>query len=157
MKKFPLQPLVELRAHAVDERGAALRERLAQVDQAALARARAEQREREHDAACRDVETGEATRLAEGAATAHDFALLGHYRVGARAAADQLKQQSAVVQQKLSRAEAERAEAEQALVAARADHRLVEDQRQRFAAELRAVAFAEADEEALEVWSNRRA
>lgn len=156
MKKSPRKPLVELRAHTVDERGEALRERVVQVQNATKARAQAEQRERDHDAARRDVEAGEAARVTDGAATAHDFTLLGQYQVGARAAADQLKQQSTAVQQKLNRAEAEQALAEQALVEARAEHRVVEKQQARFEADARAVALAEADEEALEVWGHRR-
>lgn len=156
MKKFPLQPLVALRAHAVDERGEVLRERVVQVQKATRARARAEQRERDHDAARCVVEASEAARVADGRATAQDFALLGQYQIGARAVADQLKQQSAAVQQKLSRAEAEQAEAERALVETRAEHRVVEKQQLRFEANVRAASLAEADEEALEVWGNRR-
>jgi hypothetical protein len=156
VKTFPLDPLVKLRAHTVDERGEALRERIGQVQQAQRARAVAEQREREHDAVRRDIETLERARLSGGDATIEDFLLLAQYQVGAETAAANLRQQSSAVQQRLERAERGQAEAEQALTEARAEQRVVDNHKARFVAVERSAAEAAAEEEALEVWGSRR-
>ncbi len=156
VKKFPLDPLVRLRAHAVDERSESLRERHVHVQQAQLARARAEQNEREHDASRREIDAAEQTRVAEGGARVEDFLLLAHYQVGAEAVAGNLRQQCMSVQQRLQRAEREQAEAEQALAEARAEQRLVDKEKGRFLATERSKRELAAEEEALEMWGNRR-
>jgi hypothetical protein len=156
VKKFPLEPLVKLRAHTVDERGEALQERIGQLHQAQKSRAVAEQSERQHDAVRREVETSEQARLSGGAATAKDFLLLAQYQVGAAAVAANLQRQSSAIQQRLERAEREQVEAEQALAEARAELRVVDDHKARFVAIERAAAEASAEEDALEVWGSRR-
>lgn len=156
MKKFPLDPLVKLRAHAVDERTELLRERIGQAQQAQRAVAVAEHNERAHDAARREVETSEEARVLTGEATAADFALLHGYQIGAAQAAANLRQQSAAATQRLGRAEGAVSEAEQALVEARADQKVVERQHARFVAGERARKELQAEEEALEAWGSRR-
>src|SRR5690606_38084179 len=121
VKKFPLDPLVRLRAHAVDERSEALRERHAAVQTELAARALAEQREREHDTARRKTDEAELERVAEGAASAADLQQLAQYRASAAMVAANLRQQSVAVQRRLDAAERERQLAEQALAEARAE------------------------------------
>lgn len=156
MEKFPLDPLIELRAHAVDERSESLRERVIQVAQARQARALAERSEREHDMALRAVEAAEQSRVCEGGATAQDLQLLACYRVGAEVMGANLRQHGTAVQQRLEHAERGRADAEQALAEARVEHRAVENERTHFLALQRARAEAAAEEEALEAWGSRR-
>lgn len=156
MKKFPLEPLVKLRSHAVAERSDGLREQMGHVHQAQLARAAAELKERQHETARRDVEVLEQRRLSEGGAIAQDFQLLAQFRVAAAAAAANLRQQSSAVQQRLERAERGQTEAEQALAEARAEQRVIQTESSRFVAQQRALAEAAAEEESLEVWGSRR-
>ncbi len=156
MKKFPLDPLIELRAHAVDERSQSLRERAVQVAQARQARAIAERSEREHEVARRDVEASEQVRLSEGGATAQDLHLMAHYRIGAEVTAATLRQHGVAMQQRLQRAERGQVEAEQALADAKAEQRVVENEQTRFLAAQRARAEAVAEEEAHEAWGSRR-
>lgn len=156
MKKFPLDPLVRLRAHAVDESSEALREKHAQVAQAQQARARAEQREREHDASRRAVDSAEQARVKEGAARVEDLLLLAQYQAGAEAIAGNLRQQSSSLQQRLQRAERDQSEAEQALADARAEQRVIDQEKSRFLATERGKRELAAEEEALEVWGSRR-
>jgi hypothetical protein len=156
VKKFSLEPLVELRAHAVDERSEVFRELATQAQQARQARAIAEQSERAQAAVRRDIEASERARLSNGAATATDFLLLAQYQVGAEAAAANLRQRSAAVQQRLERAERGQVEAEYALAEARAEQRVVDNEKERFVAAERTRTEAAAEEEALEVWSSRR-
>lgn len=155
VKKFPLEPLVRLRAHAVDERSEALRERYAAVQTELAARAQAEQREREHDSARRATDEAELERVAEGVASAADLQQLAQYRARAEMVAANLRQQSGAVQRRLDAAEREQRVAEQALAEARAEQRVIEQEKVRFADRLRAKQEADAEEEALEVWGAR--
>lgn len=156
VKKFPLEPLLKLRAHAVDERKEALRERHRQVQDAQDARTQAERRERQHDAARRETDAAEQARAAEGVATVSDLLQLALYQAGAEQIAINLKQQSAVVQQRLQRAERDEAEAERALAEARAEQRVLDKEEARFVAGERAKLESAAEEEALEIWGSRR-
>jgi hypothetical protein len=156
VKKFPLEPLVRLRAHAVDERSDALRERQVLVETELSARAVAEQRERDHDAARREIDEAELERVAEGAASVADLQWLTQYRARAELVAANLRQQSMAVQRRLDAAERERQLAEQALAEARAEQRVIEQEKSKFADRLRAKQEADAEEEALEVWGARR-
>jgi len=156
VKKFPLEPLVKLRAHAAHERTESLRDQVGQVQQAHRAVAVAEHNERTHDAARREVELSEQERVLSGAATVADFALLHGYQVGAERVAANLRQQRTLAAQRLGRAEVALSEAEQALAEARAEQKVVDRQQERFVASERARAELAAEEEALEVWGSRR-
>lgn len=156
VKKFPLEPLLKLRAHAVDERKEALRDRHQQVQEAHDARAQAERRERQHETVRRETDAAELSRVAAGSATVQDLLQLAHYQTGAEQVAVNLKQQSAVVQQRLQRAERDEAEAERALADARAEQRVLDKEEARFVAAERTKSESAAEEEALEVWGSRR-
>lgn len=156
VKKFPLAPLVELRAQAVDASRDSLQEAESQLQAARQALAQAEQLERAHDAARHRVEEQEAQLIADGELHARDLALLADYEVEARAQATRLREQNRLQRQKLQRASQAHTEALEALARARAEARLVEDRRERFLCDERSEIEAKGEEEALEIWHVRK-
>jgi hypothetical protein len=156
VKKFPLAPLVKLRAHAVDGCRETLQERDLHLLRAKQAQVLAEQKERQYDGSRRAVEEQEQERLVAGELTARDLSQLSDYEVGARAESLRLRQHNQVQAQKLQRAEREHVEAEQALAEARASQRVIERQQERFLKSERELVEAQAEEEALDNWQVRK-
>jgi hypothetical protein len=155
VKKFPLAPLVKLRAHAVEDCRDTLLERNLHLQQARRAQVQAEQSERVHDAHRYAIEQEEAERMASGQVTASDLHQLAEYQRMAAAQALCLRQENQSQLQKVRRAEQEVSAAEQRLAEVKAEQRVLERQQARFTQQENAKLELGHEEEGLEVWNGR--
>jgi len=156
MAKYPLRPLLEYRDRQVHDATTSLGTAIREREAAERAREQAERAKQSAEEHAERVRADERERLARGELTAADLARGGAWEIAARAEVAQLTDAANAAEQKTEARVSEEAGARTTLAQTMADREVIEKDRARFDARVKARAIAAEEEAAEEAWKGHR-
>lgn len=153
--KYPLDPLLDVRGRGVDTAKAELGESVKARGRAEHERERAEERRREAEARAQQRRDAERAELERGALRAVDLARGDAWEVAASAEAQELEGEVARAADVVARARAQEAEALAALAQRKAEHAVVERDKEKFRARAKKAVEQKEDEAGDEAFASK--
>lgn len=146
-KRYPLEPLLEQREERVDERARHLAERANQKSRAEMTRANAERERHAHEHETRRIAKMEARRVDEGTASPEDLRRFHAWRLAQAIQAEALEARERAAREQEREAREQEAKARRELADARAQAKVIEKHRDRFAERERKAELARLEDE----------
>jgi hypothetical protein len=155
-RRYPLEPVAELREAKVDQAVRGLAVAIAQRDQAERSRCAAEESRASHDAGAQLVRSAEAHALARGELRVSDLARAGAWELRVAAERAELMAEVDRARGAEGRAREGEATARGEVASRQADAQVLEKDRARWADAQRRLAEAKDEEAASEAWRPKR-